>query len=120
MMLIYPIVNNKAKPSQAKHASSPGKIIKQKTIRELFRQLIARDAELASREAEAHDLRRARLARVRFPPEFVGQTCRHRVIFGHPYSHPPTAAPAGSMSCYKTVAMMIKYENESGKLDATR
>ena len=61
----------------------------------VYRIVCGRDEELASREAEAHHLRRTLLARVRFPPNL---SAADRVIFGHPYSRPPTAAPAGSMS----------------------
>ena len=52
-----------------------------------------------------------------FPPNL---SATDRVSDRHPYSHPSTAAPAGSMSWSKAAAMMIKYENGLGKLDAAR
>ena len=80
-------------------------------------ELFPRDEELASPEGLAHDFRRARLARYAFPPNL---SATDRVSNRHPYSHPSTAAPAGSMSWSKAAVMMIKYENELGKLDAAR
>ena len=79
--------------------------------------MFAGDEELASR-AKPLRIILAALGLPRYdPPPIFSAT--HRVSNRHPYS-PPNGCPSRVDELLKVAAMMIKYENQSGSLDAAR